>query len=253
MKIHLHRRTLLVQMLAVCVLGIPSCGAPAAAPSPTAAPPTVPATSAPQPTVAPTATVAPTIAPTPTSAPGVISSGDQLGLAAEFVPISKDDLAQKIPPELAPAAGISEPSKQSSISQTCPGCVIHWFQFPVKASFAFVNADATKFVYGYTEDLSGPKDQSTFDTFFVDNFFANMRLNVLQYTQDAKKIKDLSVGDKSSGVTARPAPHGVAWQLNVVSFRVGSTGAFVFTLYPGAADPPIDIVKLAQAYAATLK
>ncbi len=220
-----------------------ACGTP---PQPTVPAPVTQPTTAAAPTEVPTATVAPspTVAPTPTSAPGTFSSAAELGLPPEFASIPKDDLAAKVPPKLLAAAGLKEDEADPyyAVDQ------VHWFQFPVKASFGFVNGDNTQFVYGYTVALTDPKDQSGFDSAFVAEFFAKMRLSVLPWTPNAAKIKDLSIGDKSSGVTAQPKIDGFVWSLNAISFRVGDTGAVVFTLYPGSASAPIDIVKLAQAY-----
>ena len=229
----------------VLCFAVSSCATAASSPSPM--PPTEAPTALPQPTEAPTATA--TSVPTPTSAPGEISNGDQVGLGPEFVTVSKDELASKFPPKLLIAGGLMEAPKSDPFYSV----TMHWLEFPAKASFSFVNADNTEFVYGYTVTLAEAKDQTKFDSSYVDEFYAKERLGVLPYTQDAAKIKDVAVGDKSAGVTASPKVEGFAWHLNVISFRVGDTGAFVFTLYPADKDSPVDIVKLAQSYAATLK
>jgi hypothetical protein len=245
------KHILLSASLFLCLV-LAACG-PASA-SPAAAVPTEATTSAPPPiatltaTAAPTSSPTPTLAPTPTSAPGEISSATQLGLAADFVPISSDDLTLKYPPKLVFAGGIKEQK-----DQIYPLGLIPWFQFPLKARFGFTNNDNTQFVYGYTVVLATSKDQASFDALFVSEFFAKMRISVLQWTPNAAKIKNVAVGDKSVGVTSSPNVDGSAWNLNVVSFRLGDTGAFVFTLYPASASAPIDIVKLAQVYAGALK
>lgn len=238
------RGVLFVAIFVIQFLVLAGCATPAA--SSTSLPPTEAPTTLP-PTEAPTATA--TSEPTPTSAPGEIGSGNQIGLGADFVAVPKDDLAGKMPPELLIAGGLKEWPKSYPYYSVTP----HWLEFPAKASFAFANADSTEFVYGYTVALPDAKDQTRFDSSFVDEFYAKERLEVLIYTQDSARIKDLAVGDKSSGMTAKPVVHGFAWRFNMISFRVGSTGAFVFTLYPASADAPIDIVKLAQTYASTLK
>ena len=194
--------------------------------------PIEPATSAPQATVAPSATAAPTIAPTPTSAPGIISSAEQLGLPAGFVAVPKDDLAQKVPPELLRAAGLKEDKTDPYFSTD----QVAWFQFPVKASFAFANGDNTQFVYGYTVDLSGPKDAVTFDARNGEELVIKTGVSLFFATKDIVRLKNLEVGDKAFGVTAKPIVKDFAWRLNVVTFRLDGTGAFVFTLYPAAAD-----------------
>jgi len=235
-------------ILVISLIGCFALAGCSSVPTTTAMVPTEAPTSAPSPTEVPTATVAPTAVQLPTSAPGVISSPDQLGLAADFVPISFDDLALKYPPKLLFAGGIKEEK-----DQFYPLGLIPWFQFPLKARFAFTNSDNTQFVHGFTVALANPKDQSSFDALFVSEFFAKMRLSVLRWTPNAAKIKGVAVGDKSVGVTSSPKIDNTAWTLNVVSFRVGDTGAFVFTLYPASATTPIDIVKLAETYAGTLK
>jgi hypothetical protein len=239
------KHILLFATLTLCI-ALTACGPAAAGPS--GAAPTEAPTSPPPPAAAATSTVAPTAVPTPTSAPGEISSADQLGLPAGFVPISSDDLALKYPAKLVYSGGIKVEK-----DQFFPQGLIPWSQFPKQAGFAFTNSDNTQFVHGFTVALAGPKDQSSFDALFVSEFFAKMRLSVLRWTPNAAKIKGVAVGDKSVGVTSSPKIDGAAWTLNVVSFRVGDTGAFVFTLYPAAATAPIDIVKLAEMYASTLK
>jgi hypothetical protein len=236
-------RICVIAGLVVC-LALTACGSAPANPTP-AAPAELP-TSAPQQTVAPSATVAPTTAPTPTSAPGVISSADQLGLAADFVALPKDDVILKVPPELLVTRVLIEDPKNPFHNITA----VNWLQFPVKASFAFAKADNKEFVYGYTVTLSDSKDQATFDSTFVEQLYA-IEKHTLIYTQDSAPLKDVAVGDKSGGLTTKLLSG--SWGYNVVSFRVGSTGAFVFTIYPGDAQAPIDVVKLAQACAATLK
>ena len=207
----------------------------------------MPTIEAPISTVAPT--VVPTLAPTPTSAPGMISSPDQLGLPAGFVAIAKDDLASKVPAGLLMAAGFKEDKTDPYFATD----QLAWFQFPVKASFGFVNADNTQFVYGYTVDLSGPKDAVTFDARDGEEIVIKTQIALFQATKDVVRIKEVAVGDKTFGVTAKPIIKHFNWVLNIVSFRLGTTGAFVFTLYPTSATAPIDIVKLAQIYAGTLK
>ena len=171
--------------------------------------------------------------------PGEIATGDQLGLGAEFVALSKDDLSQKVPALLLPAAGFEEnPDNPFQVK---------WSQYPVKASFAFANSDNTKFVYGYIVDLPELKDQSAFDASFIGEFFAKMRLTT--YPPDVSKIKDITVGEKSVGVTAKYKIENTIWRLNVVVFRIGSVGAFTFTLFVEDAGSPVEIGKLAQLYA----
>jgi hypothetical protein len=179
----------------------------------------------------------------------VISSPDEVGLPAGFAAVPKDELAAKVPPELLTAAGFKEDKTDPYFSTD----QLAWFQFPVKASFGFANADGTQFVYGYTVDLSGPKDAVTFDARDGEELVIKTQVALFHATKDVKRIKDVAVGDKAFGVTAKPIVKHFAWVLNVVPFRLGTTGAFVFTLYPASAEPPIDIVKLARAYADTLK
>jgi hypothetical protein len=239
----------LLDVIAVisCIV-LAGCAAPAAAPTPL--PPTE-APTAPPPTPAPSATTAPTATavPTPTSAPGVISSPDQLGLPSGFVAVPKDDLAAKLPPELLTAAGFKEDRKDPYFATD----QLAWFQFPVKASFGFANADNTQFVYGYAVDLSGPQDAVTFDARDGEELVIKTSVSLFHATKDVVRIKNVAVGDKAYGVTAKPIIRDFPWVLNIVPFRLGTSGAFVFTLYPASVEAPIDVVKLAEVYAGTLK
>ena len=236
-------RLLAIIAIISCIV-LAGCAAPA--PAPTPLPPTEAPTALP-PTAAPTATTAPTALPTPTSAPGEISSAEQLGLAADFVALPKDEVIRKVPTELLISRVLIEDPKNYFHNSTA----INWLEFPVKASFAFAKADSTEFVYGYTVNLSDSKDQAKFDSVFVQQLYTIVK-HSLTYIKDSAPIKDLAVGDKSGGITTKLGL-GNGWRYNVISFRVGSTGAFVFTIYPADAAAPIDIVKLAEIYAGTLK
>jgi hypothetical protein len=239
------KHAILVIILIGC-LALTGC---ISAPVTIAVAPTEVPTTLPQPTMVPTSTVAPTAVPTPTSAPGVLSSPDELGLPTGFVAVAKDDLASKVPAGLLTAAGFKEDKTDPYFATD----QLAWFQFPVKASFGFVNSDNTQFVYGYTVDLSGPKDAVTFDARDGEEIVIKTQVALFFATKNVVRIKDVAVGDKAFGVTAKPIIKHFAWVLNIVPFRLGTTGAFVFTLYPASATAPIDIVKLAQAYAGTLK
>ncbi len=236
-----------LNLLASFVLCLALTGCGATATSPTIAVSTEAATAIPPPTAIPTETTVPPAVPTLTPRPGEFDNASQLGLSSDFVKVPKDDIAQKLPPALLMAFGFKEDHTDPYFDTD----QVAWFQYPVKSSFGFANGDNTKFVYGYTVNLFNPSDQTAFDVRDGEELMIKMHIALLQYTQDGKKIKDLNVGDKSTGITATLSPHGVHWAFNLVTFRVGGTGAFVFTLYQG--DAPIDIVKLAQLYADTLK
>ena len=176
--------------------------------------------------------------------PGAISGGDELGLGSEFRWICRCDLAKNFPSELEYAAGIKELRTTAH-----PAGLIPWFRFPGNGNFAFVNLDNTQFVHGASVVLKDLERQDQFDAVFVEEFLAAWKLGMLELAPDAVEIGDVSVGDKSVGVTATPMIDGSSWRLNAVSFRKGGVGAFVFELYPAQADGPGDIVKIAQTYA----
>ncbi|MFH1184922.1 MAG: hypothetical protein V1755_07770 [Chloroflexota bacterium] len=186
--------------------------------------------------------------PTPTPLPGEINNPAVLGLGAEFVPICRQCLNKVFPSDLAYAAGMKELRNSQY-----PDGLIPWFRFQIKKFFAFANGDNTRFVEGNTVFLTDPKDQAVFDDLFIAKFYANWNQSVQQWTPDAAEIKDVTVGDKSVGATAELTVDGFAWRLSAVSFRAGDVGAFVFTLYPAAADAPGDIVKIARMYADSIK
>ena len=191
----------------------------------------------------------PTLAPfTHTWRPGDITSGDQLGLGPELAQICKDCLRTYFPADLDYAAGLKELR-----NSTYPDGLIPWFKYPPQGNYAFVNAEHTEFVEGFTVALKDAERQSAFDDLFVARFFPLMHQTLLEWSPESLELKDVTVGDKSSGIVAQPTVSGFAWRLEAVSFRVGDLGAFVFSLYPAGADAPNDIAKIAQLYADSLK
>jgi hypothetical protein len=235
------RQIYIVGILIISIL-LTGCSTSSGSPTTAALSPTQPSI----PTSPPTAeaTAVPTMAPTsiPTPAPGTMDPV-KLGLSSDFVAIPMTDLGKKIPAKFQTIAGFAEDSKNTF--------QVKWTQFPLENSFAFTNSDSTSSLYGFTVSLPETKDQNLFDSTLMGSFYAEMRLTT--YPPDVSKIKDVTVGDKSVAVTAKYKIDNAMWHLNVVVFRINKVGAFVFTLYNETAGSPIDIGKLAQAYADGIK
>jgi hypothetical protein len=179
--------------------------------------------------------------------PGDIASSDQLGPGPELAQICRDCLRTYFPADLDYAAGLKELR-----NSTYPDGLIPWFKYPPQGNYAFVNAEHTEFVEGFTVALKDDERQAEFDDLFVSQFLGRMQETLASLAPDTSAIAAVAVGDKSVGVTSDPTANGTAWRLNVVSFREGAVGAFVFCLHPAAGPPPNDVVKMAELYAASL-
>jgi hypothetical protein len=185
-----------------------------------------------------------------------VSSGEELGLAPTFTPVCRNCLGYFVPPDLYDAMGLKELRSSPYVSGLIP-----WFRFPVKCFFAFTNAvpplylkdNNLQLVYGFSVALDGPQDEKSFDELFIAEFPALEQQTLTAWSSDATPIQGLAVGDSSVGVAARPTVNGYVWALNAVSFRVGQSGGFVFTLYPARARAPEDILRIARLYARHLK
>ena len=221
----------------VCALLLAACGAV----PPAAAPPTS----------------APASPPTATPRPGEVNNGQVLGLGPEFAFICRKCVNEHFPAAgLEYAAGLQELKNEAY-----PKGIIPWFHFQTQGFFGFGNGGTQQpadpanpqMVYGSSVVLSGAEDRSTFDALYITDFATKIGSSMPEGSPGASEIKDVAVGDMSAGATAEATVNGSSWRLNAVSFRQGDVGAFVFTLYPAAANAPADIVKVAQLYAESLK
>ena len=94
------------------------------------------------------------------------------------------------------------------------------------------------------------KDRDAFDNFTLEH------LSVIIHEAMGIPLVSISsitnskgIGDVSNGVTAQYTRQGEIWQSNMLAFRVGDIGAWVFIDHKAIISSPVSIITVSRAYA----
>ena len=182
------------------------------------------------PTSTPTTTATPTDTPTITPTPGPDLS--QAVLTLDDLPEDFEDASEEF-------------------NAIAPGFEMDAFPYQYLESFVFMDDCQCEFIVGITFHLPWRSQQKEFDQFSAG--FARIMIDsaeLLGGESEVRRSEDLvgleDIGDAVTGVTTTVGSNGGQTRMDIVVFRRGIVGAWIFVYYPEGEIPVVSIDELAR-------
>lgn len=129
-------------------------------------------------------------------------------------------------------------------------------QLQGESLFAFqdTNVESFAFIMGFTVHLETETEQTTFDSQltrpdFMEQFVAGFESGSSSQVVQSQELKNLNaVGEIAAGLSALTSVQEIPMRMDVVGFRRGQVGAFIYVMYLDGSTPALGVDEVARKF-----